>query len=387
MEHEVAKYAEEDEGAELPQTDLVIMPVMQAADFLARRKALYDMLWTVMIKDTDYGQIPGTDKPTLYKPGAEKLIQLFGIEIDLKPVEIIEEWAGQEPFLYYKYEATAMRRGRAFFRYSAIAHSRETKYRYRWVPEHAVPRWLDKSELEVRDGTVSEYTFAVDKRETGGKYGKPAEYWEAFVTAIQAGEARKFKKRMGNQQKDAWEIRMISFRIPNPEVSDLAHTISAIAQKRAIVGLTRYVTNASDIFDVSDAVEEGDIVIDAEFTETEATLKGKTTAVPTENKAKGLSKAGGRAGKTKATKPKNGNGESSAIQAIYKAFGEAEGKDVPPEDAELKAFLARMGKLVSADGLTELCETVFSKTVGGLSAAHVTAIMAQDDETIKGVPL
>jgi hypothetical protein len=32
----------------------------------------------VMVKDLDYGIIPGTDKPTLYKPGAEKLCELYG---------------------------------------------------------------------------------------------------------------------------------------------------------------------------------------------------------------------------------------------------------------------------------------------------------------------
>jgi len=30
----------------------------------------------IMVKDVDYGVIPGTQKPSLYKPGAEKLCEL-----------------------------------------------------------------------------------------------------------------------------------------------------------------------------------------------------------------------------------------------------------------------------------------------------------------------
>lgn len=210
-------------GAAPPATapeDLVIMPVLNARAFLDRRRALYDMLREeAMVEGVDYMTIPGTPKPSLLKPGAEKLLQLFGMRAELVPVEEIEQFDG---------------------------------------PEHEVPRYLNKAELEVRAGRASEYRFAVDKAETVGKYGKPAEYWQAFNDAIASGRARSFKKPMGKEQKDAWEIDLTVYRIPNPDVPDLAHTLSAMAQKRAIVGATRYATNASDVFEVKDLVDDGE---------------------------------------------------------------------------------------------------------------------------------
>ena len=44
---------------------------------LEQRKLLNRFVRTCMVSGTDYGVIPGTDKPTLLKPGAEKLVDLF----------------------------------------------------------------------------------------------------------------------------------------------------------------------------------------------------------------------------------------------------------------------------------------------------------------------
>lgn len=50
---------------------------LSVAQIQARRKAIQELLRTTMRVDVDFGTIPGTPKPTLYKPGAEKICSLF----------------------------------------------------------------------------------------------------------------------------------------------------------------------------------------------------------------------------------------------------------------------------------------------------------------------
>lgn len=50
---------------------------MSVDDVVAHVTLVKDAMHKVMVKDEDYGIIEGTKKPTLYKPGAEKLCVLF----------------------------------------------------------------------------------------------------------------------------------------------------------------------------------------------------------------------------------------------------------------------------------------------------------------------
>lgn len=68
-------------------SDTMLMPVAQGSDsaslpmqptqLRARLARIQEVMRSVMEKDLDYGTIPGTDKDTLYKPGAEKLAVTF----------------------------------------------------------------------------------------------------------------------------------------------------------------------------------------------------------------------------------------------------------------------------------------------------------------------
>lgn len=54
-----------------------------------------------MREGIDYGTIPGTPKPTLYKPGAERLMRFFGMGSVVEQVRCIEDW--KEGLFYYQY--------------------------------------------------------------------------------------------------------------------------------------------------------------------------------------------------------------------------------------------------------------------------------------------
>lgn len=390
MVEELVKYEAEEQQLQRAQNTapLILRPAVSIDQMIQRRELVLGLLRRVMTKDVDYGQIPGTPRPTLYKPGAEKLAGFFGLRAIVEPVKIEERWGTdtEEPFFYYKYRCTVYLGDTVITTYDGLAHSHEDKYRWRWVPEADVPFHLDKSQLIQKIGKATELKFAVDKAETSGKYGKPVSHWKMFHDAVADGTAKAIKKKTrGGKEMPAWVIDSTVWRIPNPSVEDLPHTISAIAQKRSMVGGVRIATNATDIFTVSDYVgEENSDVIEGQYEERpgRVDMKADTRTYQNDPDQTVEDAIGDLYGHP--IKKKNGNGVKP-VDAIRKAFGAAEGKDVPPEDKDLEQFQTRMTKLMGKDGVADFCENTFGKTVGGLSAAHITAIMAQDDDTIKAV--
>jgi len=228
------------------------LPVMDMQVALQRRRMVVEFTKSIMEEGQDFGTIPGTQKPTLLKPGAEKLQSFFGLEPGVEPVREVLDWTGEqhggEPFFFFEYRFTLSRNGRVIGVGVGSANSWESKYRYRWVPEEAVPADLDKTSLRKRDGSISEFAFAVDKAETAGPYGKPAEYWQRFKDAIAAGLAQKTKKTTKTgKELDAWEIGSVEYRIPNPDSPDVVNTVQKMAYKRAQVAATLNGTGASEL--------------------------------------------------------------------------------------------------------------------------------------------
>jgi hypothetical protein len=50
---------------EISTKDSVFLPAMSLEDALARRAAIVEFTRRIMVKDQDFGEIPGTNKPTL----------------------------------------------------------------------------------------------------------------------------------------------------------------------------------------------------------------------------------------------------------------------------------------------------------------------------------
>ena len=63
---------------------LAVTPQVDAAELVQRLDVIREASQTAMTEDVDFGQIPGTNKPTLLKPGAEKLGVLFQLDIQLE---------------------------------------------------------------------------------------------------------------------------------------------------------------------------------------------------------------------------------------------------------------------------------------------------------------
>lgn len=126
--------------------------VLSVGEMQHRIQELQAFVKSQMVKDVDYGVIPGTKKPTLYKPGAEKLAAMYGFAQHSEVLTKVEDW--DREFFHYevRVELVNKRTGVIEAQGAGSANSRETRYRWRWVPEKDVPQGVDKATLTRRSG-------------------------------------------------------------------------------------------------------------------------------------------------------------------------------------------------------------------------------------------
>lgn len=247
------------------------MPLMSVAQAIQKKEQINGFIAGVMTEGEDYGHMPGENRKekrkVLLKPGAEKLCSIFGFAPRYDAEQIIEDWTGRdhagEPLFYYRYKCSLYRGDRCMGEAVGSANSWEAKHRYRWVGADQVPTGTDKSKLVSKGSRrlTFEPQFAIKARETGGKYGKPDSYWDAFEKAIADGTAHeRTKESQGGRKMAGWEMEIDQtvYRLPNPDSADVVNTCQKMAQKRALVAAVLIVTNCSDAFtqDLEDAVEE-----------------------------------------------------------------------------------------------------------------------------------
>ena len=78
-------------------------------------------------KDKDYGIIPGCEKPTLLKPGAEKILMLMGLQSTYEILDSTRDW--KEGFFQYQVKCTLERNGTVITQGLGCCNSREKKYK------------------------------------------------------------------------------------------------------------------------------------------------------------------------------------------------------------------------------------------------------------------
>ncbi|OJG76545.1 hypothetical protein RV10_GL003682 [Enterococcus pallens] len=77
--------------------------------------------------DQDYGTIPGTNKPTLLKPGAEKILMLMGLTSEYEIVDKVENYT--EGFFAYTVKSSLYKDGLLITEGFGSANTKETRYR------------------------------------------------------------------------------------------------------------------------------------------------------------------------------------------------------------------------------------------------------------------
>lgn len=174
----------------------------------------YDKFVMRVLKDgTDYGVIPGVDKPTLLKPGAEKLEKLFFLRS--KKECILREVTPNGDFIRYTYRTSVFNKaGQLVSTCEGTCNSKEKKYRSQTVFDNQA------TEEQKANGKLEERTSKAGKK------------YKVYV-------------------------------IEKPDFYDLENTIMKMAQKRSYVGAILEATNSSSRFTQD--------VEDMEIIQTEAT--------------------------------------------------------------------------------------------------------------------
>jgi hypothetical protein len=201
------------------------MPTLTVKQYVDREKMILE-LKAMLVEDTDYGTIPGTEKPTLYQAGAQKICAFFGYVPSYALDVEIEDWDGSkhggEPLFYYRWMCTLLKDGKPVGQCPGSCNSWEAKYRFR-VGKRVCPSCGIAALIE-------------------GKQWKPTDPKQWVCYGKKGGCGSKF---------DANDTRITSQsvgRVANPDFADIINTVQKIGAKRAYVGACLSATGASQYF-------------------------------------------------------------------------------------------------------------------------------------------
>ena len=200
-----------------------LAPAMSVKQAVEQKKQLTQFIGECLERDQDFGVIPGTPKPTLLKPGAEKLATFYGLTKTFKLMDSTEDWTGEyhngEPFFNFRYRCEIEHRGLRIADCEGSCNSWESKYRYR----NAFRECPDCGQPAIIKGK--------------------AEYGGGWVC---------FKKKGGCGAKfmdgDPAIENQAQGKVPNEDIFSQVNTLQKQSQKRAFVGAICLAVNASDHF-------------------------------------------------------------------------------------------------------------------------------------------
>lgn len=185
---------------------------------LKRIASIEDLMKRAMRPTIDYGTIPGTNsKPTLLKPGAEKLCVMFRFAPEYKTDKTFHA----DGHLTVECTCRILDLGGAFLgEASAMCSTRESKYAYRKA-ERVCPQCGKPSVIKGKAEFGGGWLCWKKKNGCGAKFndGDPT---------------------IETQKTD---------RVPNEDIADSYNTVLRIAEKRALIGAVRLVTGSSALFD------------------------------------------------------------------------------------------------------------------------------------------
>lgn len=192
------------------------LPVEQV---VAQVRRVQDVMKAVMRDGEHYGTIPGCEKPSLLKPGAEKLGFTFRLDPDFEITQ--RDYSGGHREYEVICRLFAISSGKRIGAGVGSCSTMEAKFRYR-------------------------------TENTGKKV--PAEYWTTRDPKLIGGPGFSTRKKDGE-----W---LIFHRVEHDNPADYYNTVLKMAKKRAHVDAILTATAASDIFtqDVEELVDNGVVV-------------------------------------------------------------------------------------------------------------------------------
>lgn len=203
------------------------LSVQQAQEQLQQ---LQGFVKSYMQEDEDYGKIPGTDKPTLLNPGADKLCEIYGFYTDFTIETSIEDWDRPFPLFDYTVKCTIRRKRDNVIVSTGLGscNSMEGKYRWRMAKR--------------RCPSCGAEAIIKGKAEYGGG-------WLCFKK--QGGCGTKF------DDNDQAIVSQTVGQVENEDIATQKNTILKMAKKRAKVDAVISATRSSGLFtqDMEDIVD------------------------------------------------------------------------------------------------------------------------------------
>jgi hypothetical protein len=215
MSEELARY----ETRAVPDT-------LTSNDVVGQISLIQEIMGRIMKEGEHYGKIPGCgDKPTLLKPGAEKL----GLTFRLRPEYKVTRTDYANGHVQFEVSCTLKKIGTddVWGEGLGSCSTMESKYRYRTGPVEVTGKDVPKGYWDMRKSEP----------------GKAQE--------LIGGKGFSVRKVDGK-----WEIVIQGEKADNPDIADTYNTVLKMAKKRAFVDSMITATSCSDIFtqDVEDFV-------------------------------------------------------------------------------------------------------------------------------------
>lgn len=145
-------------------------------------QALQTITQQVLRKGIDYGIIEGTEKPTLFKAGAENLLRFYGLGHRVQLVEQIKDW--ENGFFYYSYKVSVVKtlpNGTEIILGECEGSANNKEKRYRKHDPYSVVNTLQKMAIKralvgaTLQATGASGIFTQDMEDLDFDFNEPAE--------------------------------------------------------------------------------------------------------------------------------------------------------------------------------------------------------------------
>lgn len=255
----------------------VMQPLITATEAKEAMAMLKGVVKDLLVKDYDYGRVPGVSKDTLLKPGAEKLNKVYGlVPASIEIIASEENWDAEPPRFDYTIETILEDRSGVV---QAIGlgscNSWESKYRYRNT-KRACPSCghedaLCRSKFEDKN-TKDKGFYCYDKK---GGCGATFHSKDPAIVDQEVGKTE------------------------NPDIADVKNTVLKMAKKRSLIDATIHATMSSELFtqDVEDFASYDNAVDVEEVKEVREEKKSEQKPAP-KGSAPGNSQTGSQRAST-----------------------------------------------------------------------------------------
>lgn len=128
-EHPAIVELDQDDHEHLPLLDVVPDFAITLSAAKERILMLQTFVAEMMVPGIDYGYIPGCQKPSLFKPGAEKLCDIFGFSKQIAVIDRLVDW--EKGMFAYEVKATLINKRTGLIEAEGIGscNSLEKKYK------------------------------------------------------------------------------------------------------------------------------------------------------------------------------------------------------------------------------------------------------------------